>query len=298
MASTSAGSTTSAAPPVVHEIAALRDVRRALSGRVAVVMTMGALHAGHVSLVKLAKSVADHVIVTIFVNPLQFGEGEDFESYPRTLTEDCAALAGHGVDVVFAPSAAEMYHEATPRVSVSAGEMGTRFEGATRPGHFDGVLTVVSKLLHITEPDVAIFGQKDAQQLAVIRAMVSDLSMPVDIVGAPTIRDEDGLALSSRNRYLSADERQKALALSRALREAAGVASEGAEAVVQAGRRVLADAKGVKLDYLELVDPADFTVAAPDFSGVGVLAVAAWVGSTRLIDNTEVDVVAPTATHL
>ena len=188
--------------------------------RRAVVMTMGALHAGHAALVRAAREAvgADgQVVVTVFVNPLQFGAGEDLDRYPRTLDADLRVAAAEGADVVFAPGLEEVYPGGEPQVRIAAGPMGERFEGASRPGHFDGMLTVVAKLLHLTEPDVALYGRKDAQQLALIRRMVRDLNFPVEIVGVPTVREDDGLALSSRNRYLAPEERRTALALSRAL---------------------------------------------------------------------------------
>jgi len=259
---------------VARTRAELAQARRSLRGRVAVVMTMGALHEGHASLVRAARAQADAVIVTVFVNPLQFGAGEDLDRYPRTLDADVELAAANGADVVFAPTP-DVVYPAPPLVRVSAGPLGDVLEGAHRPGHFDGVLTVVLKLLNLTRPDVALFGQKDAQQLACIRAMVRDLDLPVDVVGVPTVREPDGLALSSRNRYLSADERTTALALSRALRTVAETGD------VEAGRAVLADQSGVAVDYLERVDAGTF---APDEKGA-LVVVAARVGTTRLIDN-------------
>ncbi|WP_190134031.1 pantoate--beta-alanine ligase, partial [Streptomyces longispororuber] len=193
---------------------------RARTGRRAVVMTMGALHEGHATLIREARREAGpdgEVVVTVFVNPLQFGAGEDLDRYPRTLEADVKTSEQAGADIVFAPSVDEVYPGGEPQVRLSAGPMGTVLEGATRPGHFDGMLTVVAKLLHLTAPDVALFGQKDAQQLALIRRMVRDLNFPVDVVAVPTVREDDGLARSSRNRYLSPAERHTALALSRAL---------------------------------------------------------------------------------
>ncbi|MET9049125.1 pantoate--beta-alanine ligase [Streptomyces sp. NPDC004362] len=193
---------------------------RVRQGRRTVVMTMGALHEGHATLIRDARSIAGdegEVVVTVFVNPLQFGEGEDLDRYPRTLDADLKIAEQSGADVVFAPSVDEVYPGGEPRIRISAGPMGERLEGASRPGHFDGMLTVVAKLLHLTRPDVALYGQKDAQQLALIRRMVRDLNFGVEIVGVPTVREDDGLALSSRNRYLALDERHTALTLSRAL---------------------------------------------------------------------------------
>ena len=243
--------------------------RKDLTGRVAVVMTMGALHEGHAALVDAAHQQADRVIATIFVNPLQFGAGEDLDRYPRTLEADLALLEQRGVDVVFTPTP-DVVYPTTPKVTVSAGSLGEVFEGASRPGHFDGVLTVVLKLMHLTQPDVALFGQKDAQQLAAIRRMVADLDVPVSVVAVPTVREPDGLALSSRNRYLSAAERQTALLLSQALQTRDP--EKG---------RALFQGQPATLDYLERVDSTTFE-AAPDGD---LLVVAAKVGTTRLIDN-------------
>ncbi|MEU7282979.1 pantoate--beta-alanine ligase [Streptomyces sp. NPDC045431] len=306
-------------------------------GRTAVVMTMGALHEGHATLVRAARrhvGKQGYVLVTVFVNPLQFGAGEDLDRYPRTLDADLKTAEQAGADAVFAPSVEEMYPDGRPEIRITAGPMGERLEGASRPGHFDGMLTVVAKLLHLTRPDAAFFGQKDAQQLALIRRMVRDLNFPVEIVGVETVREPDGLALSSRNRYLSPPERRTALALSAALfaardRLAAQVAlraraetlpaSEsraaalsklgesraaadahavaalaaagpgGADAVRAAARAVLDEAAKrtppLVLDYLALVDPADFTDVPDEYTGEAILAVAAKVGTTRLIDN-------------
>ena len=248
----------------------LAAARKDLPGRVAVVMTMGALHDGHVALLRAAREQADSVVATIFVNPLQFGAGEDLDRYPRTLDADVELCRREGADVTFTPTPAVVY-PATPLVRVAAGPVGSAFEGAVRPGHFDGVLTVVLKLLHLVQPDVALFGQKDAQQLACIRRMVDDLDVPVSVVAVPTVREADGLALSSRNRYLSPAERVAAPALWRALRTAD----------VTAGRAVLAAETGIAPDYLARVDSRTFEPAAAG----DLLVVAARVGTTRLIDN-------------
>ncbi|EFL25086.1 pantoate-beta-alanine ligase [Streptomyces himastatinicus ATCC 53653] len=287
----------------------------AAPGRTAVVMTMGALHDGHASLIRAARArvgAKGLVTVTVFVNPLQFGAGEDLDRYPRTLDADLEVAAAAGADIVFAPSAEEVYGSGEPRIRMSAGAMGEGYEGASRPGHFDGVLTVVAKLLHLTRPDFAFFGEKDAQQLVLVRRMVHDLDFPMEIVGVPTVREGDGLALSSRNRYLSEQERDTALALSRALfagrdaglaaaRSAGSPGSPGGGdtgglvrvgspgAVRAAARAVLAEAARLEpplvLDYLDVIDPESFTEAPEDHTGEAVLAVAAKVGSTRLIDN-------------
>jgi len=266
--------------------------------RRAVVMTMGALHDGHLALVRAAREAVGpggQVVVTIFVNPLQFGPGEDYERYPRDLDADLATLARGGarVDVVFAPSAAEMYPSG-PIVRVSSGSIGTVLEGAVRPGHFDGVLTVVLKLLNLTAPDVAVFGEKDAQQLLAVRRMVADLELPVEVLGVPIVRQPDGLALSSRNAYLDDDERARALALSAALRAGAEAGGQGADAVRAAAAAVL-DAAGVEPDYLVCVDPTTVEDVPAAYAGGALLLVAARVGTTRLIDNTAVDVVPPGA---
>ncbi|MBZ4318284.1 pantoate--beta-alanine ligase [Streptomyces huiliensis] len=281
---------------LVRDTAELQALPRDPAARRAVVMTMGALHEGHATLVREARRLAGpdgQVVVTVFVNPLQFGPNEDLDRYPRTLDADVALAEEAGADAVFAPSVAEVYPGGEPEVRISAGPMGERLEGAHRPGHFDGVLTVVAKLLHLSRPDIALFGQKDAQQLAMIRRMVRDLNFPVEIVGVPTVREADGLALSSRNRYLSAADRASALALSRALNAAAGAADRGPSAVREAARVVLDDAATLEppvvLDYLALIDPADFTEVPAGFTGEAVLAVAARVGTTRLIDNTVLD---------
>jgi pantoate--beta-alanine ligase len=255
--------------------AGLAAARDGLPGRVAVVMTMGALHEGHAELLRAARRTADHVVVTVFVNPLQFGAGEDLDRYPRTLAADLAVCEREGADVVFTPTPDVVYPDGPPLVRVTAGPVGDVLEGASRPGHFDGVLTVVCKLLHLVRPDVALFGQKDAQQLAAIRRMVRDLDLPVEVVAVPTVREADGLALSSRNRYLSDDERRSALVLHRAL-------STGD---ADAGRALVAAEPGVELDYLERVDSTSF---APEPDG-DLLVVAARVGSTRLIDNVVLD---------
>lgn len=264
-------------------------------GRVVLVPTMGALHVGHRSLITAARDLpgTDTVAVSVFVNPLQFGPGEDYGRYPRTLDSDVEVCAELGVDVVFAPNAAEIYPEERPVVTVSAGPMGSVLEGEFRPGFFDGVLTVVTKLFNVVAPDVAVFGEKDAQQLAMVRQLVRDLSLPVRIVSCPTVRDPDGLATSSRNVYLSAAQRRTALHLSRALRAGADASAAGPRAILDAARAELdtglAADPPLSVDYLALVDPETFREVPPDFTGAAVLAVAAWVGETRLIDNVPLD---------
>jgi pantoate--beta-alanine ligase len=272
---------------LVHTRADLATARDRLPGRVAVVMTMGALHEGHETLLRAARAAADSLVVTVFVNPLQFGPNEDFGRYPRTLDADLEMCRAAGADLVFAPSAAEMYPAGEPAVRVNPGPLGERMEGASRPGFFHGVLTVVLKLLHLTRPDLAFFGEKDYQQLTLVRRMVADLDLPVEIVGVPTVREPDGLALSSRNRYLAPDERSAALALSTALRTGAAAAGAGqsGDGVLAAARAVFEGTATAKLDYLELTDPA---LGPAPATGPGRLLVAAWVGSTRLIDNAPV----------
>ncbi|MDQ6650276.1 MAG: pantoate--beta-alanine ligase [Actinomycetota bacterium] len=261
----------------------LATLRRRRSTRVATVMTMGALHEGHAALIRDAHRYADAVVVTIFVNPLQFGPAEDLDRYPRTLEADLALCAREGTDLVFAPTPDVVYPE-QPRVTVAAGELGAVLEGASRPGHFDGVLTVVAKLLNLLRPDVALFGEKDAQQLVLIRRMVRDLDVPVHVVGVPTVREPDGLALSSRNRYLDPGQRQTAGALSRALAAGAAAVGGGPTAVLTAARAELDAVLDLRMDYLALVDPATLEPVAQD-AGDAVLAAAAYVGPTRLIDN-------------
>ena len=280
--------TPTAAPRVVRTRAELAEAL-APAGRRAVVMTMGALHEGHLSLVRRARELADQVVVTIFVNPLQFGAGEDLERYPRDLEGDVRLVAAAGADLVFAPDVATVY-PTEPVVTVHAGAVADVLEGAVRPGHFDGVLTVVLKLLHLTRPDIALFGQKDAQQLAAIRRMVRDLDVPVEVVAVPIVRDDDGVALSSRNAYLDGEQREHARALYRAVlaAQAAAESGSGAVAVRRAAQEVLAAEPGVATDYVALVDADTMTEVGEDHQGPALLALAARVGTTRLIDNTMV----------
>nr|WP_205706707.1 pantoate--beta-alanine ligase [Kineococcus vitellinus] len=259
--------------------------RSALPGPVAVVMTMGALHAGHATLVEQARRRAASVLVTVFLNPLQFGPGEDLARYPRTLDEDLRLAEACGADVVFAPGPDVVYPDGDPGVRVSAGPLGAVLEGASRPGHFDGVLTVVAKLLHLTRADLAFFGQKDAQQLLLVRRMVRDLDMGVEVVAVPTVREPDGLAMSSRNRYLTPFDREVALVLPRALAAGAAAAAEGPSAVRRAARDVLRAEPAARVDYLALVDPHDLADVPEHHRGEALLALAARVGPTRLIDN-------------
>ncbi len=272
--------------PVVARTAA--EVRTALSARrtqrdrVALVPTLGALHAGHAALIDAARQAAPVTAVSIFVNPLQFGPSEDFERYPRTFDADLEMCAEHVVDVVFAPGRDEMYPGGTPQVTIDPGPLGAELEGSVRPGHFEGVLTVVSKLFHQVAPDVAVFGEKDYQQLLLIRQMVRDLAFPVDIAPVATVREADGLALSSRNRYLSPDDRRTAAAIPRAITAGAAAASYGVDAALGAARDVLTREPSIVLDYLAArgtdLGPAPRT-------GDARLLVAARVGGTRLIDN-------------
>jgi len=263
---------------VVHTRAELRAARAALAGEVALVPTMGALHAGHRALLDTARS-ADSLVATIFVNPLQFGPGEDLAKYPRTLPADLDVCAAAGVDLVWAPSVEDMYPGGDPEVRVSAGPVGEILEGAHRPGHFDGVLTVVAKLINSVRPERAYFGEKDYQQLVLIKRMVADLDLDVDVTGVATVREPDGLALSSRNRYLTDSDRVTALSLSRALR--AGAAARG-DGVLPAARAALGD---LAVDYLAL---RGIDLGEPPASGAARLLVAAHVGPARLIDNIEV----------
>jgi len=271
-------------PALVTTRAAMWDARWRLTGRVAVVPTMGALHDGHVALIRAARRAADAVVVTIFVNPLQFGVGEDLARYPRNLQADLALCAEEGVDVVFAPPVEEIYPNGDPAVRVVAGPLGGRFEGSSRPGHFDGVLTVVLKLFHLCQPQVAVFGEKDAQQLFLVQQMVADLDLPVQVLAVPIQREADGVALSSRNRYLDVQHRHSAAALHRALLAGATAGPGGSSAVLNAARDELLAESGVRLDYLRLVTPG-FEDAPVAQQGPALLLVAAYVGSTRLIDN-------------
>lgn len=276
------------APRVVGTVAGIRDAvaeHRAAGRRVALVPTMGALHDGHLSLVRRARDVADVVVVSIFVNPLQFGAGEDLDRYPRTLDADLDALAAHGVELVFAPSVDEMYPEGAVETTVTAGHVGTLYEGASRPGHFDGMLTVVAKLFNIVRPDRAVFGQKDAQQVFLVRRMVRDLDVPLAIEVVPTVREPDGLAMSSRNRYLGPDQRRAALLLSEALAAAEASGAEGLDEVLAEAAAAFGDHDGVELDYLVVVDPETFLPVAEEARGEAIVLVAARVGTTRLIDN-------------
>jgi pantoate--beta-alanine ligase len=269
---------------------AVAEVTRALrhtGRRVMLVPTMGALHVGHLALVRAAKRVPGSVVVvSIFVNPLQFGAGEDLERYPRTLDDDLEMLRREGVEVVFAPTGEAMYPDG-PRTSVNPGSLGAELEGASRPTHFAGVLTVILKLLTIVGPDRAFFGEKDYQQLVLIRQMVDDLNLDVRVVGVPIVREADGLALSSRNRYLTASDREQAGALSASLLAGMYAASAGVDAALDAARAVLDEVPAIDVDYLEVRGPALEPAPA---SGPGRMLVAARLGATRLIDNIAIDI--------
>ena len=250
------------------------------------VPTMGALHEGHLSLVRAAKAECDIAAVSIFVNPTQFGPNEDFSKYPRTFEQDCALLEREGVDLIFAPTVDDMYPAGASTFVLVEG-VSDRLDGASRPGHFRGVTTVVSKLFHIVCPHKAFFGQKDAAQVAVLRKMVRDLNCPLQLVVCPIVREPDGLAMSSRNRYLSEKERQQALVLQRALGEVDKRAAAGekkSSTLIEAARRVFASEPDVRIDYVAIVDP-DTLVDISDVRGGALVAVAAFVGTTRLIDN-------------
>ena len=270
------------------ELAGMLVPARLGGERVALVPTMGALHDGHASLMRAARDrVADGpVVVSIFVNPLQFAPGEDLDRYPRTFDDDLRVCEREGVDIVFAPSVEEMYPGGEPLVTVDPGPVADILEGKTRPGHFAGVLTVVAKLFGLVGPDVAVFGEKDYQQLALVRRMSADLCLGVDVVGAPTQREPDGLALSSRNRYLDDEARHQAVTLSRALFAAKEEAQHGVQAALDAARAELRAAPGVDLDYLVITAP-DLSELPSDIpAGAHARAlIAGRIGSTRLIDN-------------
>jgi pantoate--beta-alanine ligase len=275
-------------PLVVETIAGIRselDALRSAGRSIALVPTLGALHAGHLAHVARARELADVVVVSIFVNPLQFGANEDLAKYPRDLDGDLEQLGHHGVEYVFAPTAAEMYPDGGTQVKVTGGPVASLFEGRSRPGHFDGVLTVVAKLLQIVRPKVVTFGQKDAQQLFLVQRMVRDLNFDVAVEVIETVREADGVAMSSRNRYLGPSERSAARALSRALEAAQSASDRGIDSVLAAAQSVLMDEKLVTLDYLKVVDPTTFLPVDDGFRGPARVLVAAKVGPARLIDN-------------
>ena len=260
---------------------------RLRASTIGLVPTMGALHEGHLLLVRAARSKSDLVVASIFVNPTQFGPNEDYARYPRNLQEDCALFEREGVDMVFAPSVEEMYPAADDATWIVVEGMNNRLCGRSRPGHFRGVTTVVAKLFHIVEPDLAFFGQKDAAQAAIIRRMVRDLNMPVTIEVCPIVREADGLALSSRNAYLDTHQRQAALTLYRSLMRAREIFDQGereAAKLMAAAKTELAREPAVRLDYWEIVDPNTLE-PEPTIRKQALAAVAAFVGNTRLIDN-------------
>ncbi len=270
-----------------HEVSDVSRALRATGRRIMLVPTMGALHEGHLTLVRAAKRVPGAVVVvSIFVNPMQFGAGEDLDAYPRTLADDLAVLRAEGVEIAFTPTADDMYPGGT-RTTVVPGPLGAELEGAARPTHFAGVLTVVLKLFNVVGPDRAFFGEKDYQQLTLIRQMVEDLDLGVEVVGIPIVREHDGLAMSSRNRYLDAVQREQAGLLSAALLAGMRAASVGAAAAVDAARAVLDEVPALEVEYLEV---RDAMLGAAPAEGVGRLLVAARLGRTRLLDNIAVDI--------
>ena len=275
---------------IFHTITELQAALSAAQGKIALVPTMGNLHEGHLTLAKIARTHADVVVVSIFVNPTQFGVGEDFDSYPRTLDADVAALSDVDVDFVFAPSVDEMYPTYPPNVQVLSGEITKLLCGKSRPTHFDGVGLVVSKLFNIVRPDMAVFGKKDYQQLAIIRQLNDELNFGIDIIGADIVRAEDGLALSSRNQYLSADERAVAPVLSQTLQALADKLARASiidyDALIDDVKATLTQA-GFVVDYLEIYNRQLQTVSQADKALV--ILVAAWLGKARLLDNLEVD---------
>jgi pantoate--beta-alanine ligase len=270
----------------IHEMRAASGAIRRAGKRLGFVPTMGALHEGHLSLVRAARAFSDVVVASIFVNPTQFGPSEDLAKYPRSFERDCELLQREGVELLFAPSVEEMY-PAGAVTWVTVEGLSDKLDGRSRPGHFRGVTTIVAKLFHVVEPDAAFFGQKDAAQVAIIRRMVRDLNLPVEIVTCPILRETDGLAMSSRNAYLDPEQRTRALVLHRSLIRVQRLADAGereAAKLVAAGREEFAEEGSVRLDYFEIVD-ADTLNPVQDISGGALAAVAAFVGSTRLIDN-------------
>jgi pantoate--beta-alanine ligase len=274
---------------IVKSIAELRSACRSLrreGRRLGFVPTMGALHEGHMSLVRRARAECEVVVASIFVNPLQFAAEEDLDRYPRTFEEDCRQLQAEGVEYLFAPGTEEMYPDGT-LTTVTVSGVGDRLDGASRPGHFTGVATVVAKLFNVVLPDRAYFGQKDAAQLAVLRQMVRDLNFDVELVGCAIVRDADGLALSSRNKYLGVNEREQALVLNQTLLQIQRMIAEGERhsgALVRYGLDVLHRAAGVRVDYLAIVDPNTLLPVTSVVTGT-LVAAAAYVSKTRLIDN-------------
>ena len=276
-------------PSVVRTVAELDEAlmpSRLATSPVAYAPTMGALHDGHAALLRVARGLGDVVVASIFVNPTQFAAGEDLHTYPRTLEDDLDLCGRENVDIVFVPDVATMYPEGAGGTTVDPGPMGAVLEGRSRPTHFRGVLTVVAKLFAMVRPSHVVLGEKDYQQLVLVRRMVRHLCMPIDVVGVPTVREPDGLAMSSRNRYLHPRHRAAAAALSRALSAGRAAADTGAEAVVSCARAVLEAADGLAVDYVELTGP---DLDDPPPQGEARLLVAARLGATRLIDNAAVD---------
>lgn len=275
-------------PTVLETVSEAREAiaaERAAGRSIALTPTLGALHDGHLAHVERASDLADVRIVSIFVNPTQFAPGEDLDKYPRTLDDDLDKLGALGVPYVFAPSVDEMYPSGTTGTTIIAGKVGGMYEGRSRPGHFDAVLTVVAKLLEIVRPDVVTFGQKDAQQLFLVQQMITDLNMTARVETIETVREDDGLALSSRNRFLDASHRHAARALSVALEAASSSAERGIDAALAAGQGALMGQSLVQLDYFTIVNPATFLPVDDDHRGRAIALVAAMLGSTRLIDN-------------
>jgi pantoate--beta-alanine ligase len=271
----------------VHELRQWARSDRYEGNTIGIVPTLGALHDGHGSLIRAAHNQCGLVIVSIFVNPTQFGPNEDYARYPRTFEADCALARAEGADLIFAPSVEELY-PAGAATFVEVEGLSNRLDGASRPGHFRGVATVVAKLLIATEADLAFFGQKDAAQVAVLRRLMADLRLPARIVVCPIVREPDGLALSSRNMYLGAEERKQALVLSRAVRHVESLVAAGerrATALIAAARALFGDEPAVRVDYIELVNWDTLLPVETAIPGT-LFAVAAWVGATRLIDNT------------
>jgi pantoate--beta-alanine ligase len=273
----------------INDLTAAIDAAKQDGLEVAFVPTMGALHEGHLSLISEARKHASFIVVSIFVNPLQFGAGEDFEKYPRAIEEDAAKLDEIGVSVLFTPTVNDLY-KGNMNVSESAGAIGDLYEGAARPDHFDGMLTVVAKLFEAVKPNFAVFGAKDAQQVFLVKQMASQKFPGLEIIVAPTIREADGLALSSRNRYLSESDHKVAEQISAALRSALQSSASGAspQVVAEAARTVMAQTPEAKLDYIALVDADTFEAVTDGFTGRAILLIAAVVGETRLIDNIEI----------
>jgi pantoate--beta-alanine ligase len=272
---------------IAHQLREWTRARRSQINTIGIVPTMGALHAGHASLIRAARQRCGSVVVSIFVNPTQFGPHEDYGRYPRTFDADCALAGAEGADIIFAPSVEELYPPGAATF-VEVEGLSSRLDGRSRPGHFRGVATVVSKLLIAAEADLAFFGQKDGAQVAVVRRMVEDLRLPAKIVVCPIVREPDGLAMSSRNAYLSAEERRQALVLSRAVRHVESLAASGErhrDALIAAARGHFAAQPAVRVDYIELVN-WDTLLPVETASPGTLFAVAAWVGATRLIDNT------------